>query len=85
MWDKVITQIDALQRRIRPANALLQNYVVEETAGNNETNKYEMWRMFYSTLDHVVNEINFPFSQRNSKLCCYLCALTENINLLDVG
>ena len=65
IWNEVITQIDAPSKRIRRADALLQNYVVEETTGNNEINEHEMRRSFCSTSDHVVNEMNCCFSQRN--------------------
>ena len=36
IWDEVFIQIDAHSRRTRRDNTLLQDYVVEETTGNNE-------------------------------------------------
>ena len=58
IWDEVVTQIDGHSRRTRRDNTLLQAYVVEETTGNNKMNKDEMRRLFYSTLDQVINEID---------------------------
>ena len=55
MWDEVITQVDAYTKRTRRDHTLLQNYVVEETTVNNETNKDEMQRLFYSTLGQDFN------------------------------
>ena len=54
IWDEIVTQIDAHSRRTRHDNTLLQDYVVEEATGNNEMNKEEMQRLFYSTLDQVI-------------------------------
>ena len=54
--DEMVTQIDAHSRQTRHDNALLQDYVVEEITRNNEMNKDEMQRLFYSTFDQVINE-----------------------------
>ena len=42
IWNEVVTQSDALSRRIRRDNTLLQDYVVEETTKNNEMNTDEI-------------------------------------------
>ena len=48
-------------------------------------NKDEMWRLFYSTLDQVINEINVRFNHQNTKLYAAVSALqSENSNFLDV-
>ena len=64
---------------------LLQYYVVEETTGNNEINKDEIRKVFYSTLDQVINDIDVRFSHQNTKLYATVCALQpENSNFLHV-
>ena len=68
IWNEAITQIDAHSRRTRRDNTLLQDYVVEEITGNNAINMDEMQRLFYSTLDQVINEIDVRFSYQNTKL-----------------
>ena len=65
-WDEVVTQIDAHSRRTRRDNKLLQDYIVEETTRNNEINKDKMWRLFYCTLDQVINEIDVRFSHQST-------------------
>ena len=35
VWDKVVTQIDIHLKQTQHDNTLLQDYVVEETTGNN--------------------------------------------------
>ena len=58
---------------------------MKETTGNNEINKDEMRRLFSSTLDQVINDINVRFSHQNTKLYATVSALqSENINFLDV-
>ena len=85
IWDEVVTQIDALSRRALRDNTLLQDYVVEEITGNNEMKKDEMQRLFYSTLNQVINEIDMRFSHQNTKLNAAVSALKfENINFLDL-
>ena len=61
VWDEVVTKIDAHLRRTRRDNTLLQAYVVKKTTRNNEMNKGEMPRLFYSTLDQVINKIRCAF------------------------
>ena len=61
--DKVITQIEAVSRRKRRADELLQDRVVVETKGNNQINKQETGRLFYSSLDYDFNEIKLRFCQ----------------------
>ena len=81
--DEVVIQIDAHSRR--RDNALLQEYVVEETTGNSEMNKDEMRRLFYSTLNQVISKIDARFSYQNTRLYAAVFALQpENINFLDV-
>ena len=66
-------------------STLLQDYVVEETAGNNEMTEDEMRRLFYSTLNQIINEIDVRFSHQNSKLYAAVSAFQpENSNFLDV-
>ena len=85
MWDKVVTHIDTHSRRTRLDNTLLQDYAVKETTGNNQINKEEMWRSFYSTLDQIIYEIDLRFFHQNTKLYAAVSALQpENSNLLDV-
>ena len=85
IWDEVVTEIDAHSSRTRRNNTLLQDWVVEETTGDNEINEDEMRRLFYSTLDQVINEINVRFSHQNAKLYAAVFALQhENSNFLDV-
>ena len=85
IWDEIVAQIDAHSRQTRRDNTLLQDYVVEETIGNNEINKDEMRRLFYSTLDQVINEIDVRFSHQNTKLYAAICALQpKNSNVLDI-
>ena len=83
--DEVVTQIDAHSRRTRRDNTSLHDCVVEETTKNNEMNKDEMRRLFYSTLDQVINEIDVRFSHQNTKLCIAISALLpDNSNFLEV-
>ena len=64
---------------------MLQDYVVEETTGNDEINKEEMWRLFHSTLDQVINEIDVRFCHQNTKLYAAVSALLhEKSNFLVV-
>ena len=59
--------------------------VVEETTGNNEMNKDKMQRLFYSTLDQVIKEIDKSFSHQNTKLYAAVSVLQlKNSNFLDV-
>ena len=84
IWDEVVTQIDAYSRRTRYDNTLQQDYIVEETTGNNEMNKHEMRRLSYSPLDQVIHKIKVRFSHQNTKLHAAVSALQpENINFLD--
>ena len=83
--DEVVTQFDAHSRRTRCDNTLLQDYEVEKTTGNNKRNKDERGRLFYSTLNRVINEINERFSHQNTKIYAAVSALQpENSNFLDV-
>ena len=80
----LLLKLMLFSRQTRRDNTLLQNYVVE-TTGNNEMNKDEMRRFFYSTLDQVINEIDASFSHHNTKLYAAVSALQpENSNFLDV-
>ena len=64
---------------------MLQDSVIEETTGNSEINKDEMQRLFYSTLDQAINEIDIRFCHQNTKLCTVVSALKpEDSNFLDV-
>ena len=48
-------------------------------------NEDEMRRLFFSTLDQVINEIDERFSHQNTKLHATVSALQpENINYMDV-
>ena len=85
IWDEVVNLIDAHSRRTRRDNTFLQDYIVEETTGNNEMNKDEMRRIFYSILNQVINKIDVHFSRQNTKLHAAVFALQpENCNFLDV-
>ena len=85
IWDEIVTQIDAHSRRTRRDNRLLLDYVLNETTGNNEMNKDEMRRLFYSTLDRVISEIDVRFSPQNTKLHAAVLALQpENSKFWDV-
>ena len=85
IWDEVVTEIDAHSSRTRRNNTLLQDWVVEKTTGDNEINEDEMRKLFYSTLDQVINEINVRFSHQNTKLYAAASAVQhENSNFLDV-
>ena len=75
IWNEVFTQINAYSRRTRRDNTLLQDYVVEETTGNNEMNKDKMPRLFYITLDQVISEIDVRFCYQNTKLYAAVSAL----------
>ena len=82
--DVVVTQTDAHSRRTRRDNTLLQDYVVEDTTGNNKMNKSEMRRLFHSTMDQVINVIDVHFSHQNIKLYAAISALQpKNSNFLD--
>ena len=64
---------------------MIQDHVVEETTGYNKMNKDEMRRLFYSTLDQVINKIDVSFSQQNRKLYAAISALQpKTSNFLDV-
>ena len=76
--DEVVTQVDAHLRRTRRDNTLLQDYVVEETIGNKEMNKDEMWRLFFSTLDQVI------VNQSSLKQTCTLAIKIQNYMLLSL-
>ena len=78
--DEVVTQIDAHSRRTRRDNTLLQDYVVEETTGNNKMNQDEMQKLFYSTLDQVINKIDVHFWHENTKLYAAVSALQPEEN-----
>ena len=85
IWDEIVTQIDAYSRRTRCNNALMQNYVVEETTGSNEMNKDEMRKLFHSTLHQIINQISLRFSHQNTKPYAAVSALQlENNYFLDV-
>ena len=43
------------------------DYIVEQATRNNKILIHETERLFYSTLDHIVREINVRVNQRNSK------------------
>ena len=75
IWDELVTQIDAHSRRTRRDNTLLRDYVVEETTENNKMNEEEILRLFYSTLDQIINEIDVRFCHQNTKLCAAVSAL----------
>ena len=63
---------------------MLQDYV-EGTTRAIETNEDEMQRLFYNTLDQVINEIDEHFSHKNTELYAAISALQlENSNFLDV-
>ena len=68
IWNEVVTQIDTHSRRIRRDNTLLQNYVVEETTGNNEMNKDEIQRLFSRTSNQLINKMEMRFSHQNTKI-----------------
>ena len=83
-WDEVFTPIDGHSSRTRPDNTLLQEYVVEGTIANNDINK-ELRRLFYSTLDQLINEIDVRFSHQNTKLYAAVSTFQpENSKFLDV-
>ena len=64
---------------------LPKDHVVEKTTGNNKMNKNEMGRLFYSTLDQVINEIDVRFSHQNTKLYAAVSALQpENSHFFDI-
>ena len=45
----------------------------------------EMWRLFYGTLDQVINKIEVPFSYQNTNLYAAVSApQPKNSNFLDV-
>ena len=84
IWDEVVSQIDAYSKRRRRDNTLLLDYVVEETTGNDEMNKDETRRLFYSTLDQVINDMDVRFSHQNTKVYAAVSAFQpENSNFLD--
>ena len=58
IWDEVIIHIDRPEYDMLHANVLLQDYVVQETAENNEVNKHEMQRLFCRTMDEVATKTN---------------------------
>ncbi|CAK6968940.1 unnamed protein product%2C partial [Scomber scombrus] len=77
------------QKRKRTVNKSLQEYLVEETVGQQQgdTDEWdtEMQRLFYSTLDAVGEEIRKHFSERNSELMIALQSLDPNSEtFLDV-
>ena len=81
----VVTQIDAHSKQTRRDNAILQDYVVEETTRNNKMNKDKMRRLFHSASNQVISKIDVHFSYQNTKLYGAVSALQpENINFLDV-
>ena len=83
IWDEVVTQIDTHSRQTRRDSTLLQNYVVEETIGNDKMNEDKMRRLFYSTFDQVIDDIDLRFSRQNTKLYAAVSALQpENSNFL---
>ena len=85
VWDEFVTQIDAHSEQTRRDIRLLRYYVVEETTGNNEMNKDKIRRIFYTTLDKVINETDVRFSHQNTELYADVSALLpEKNNFLDV-
>ncbi|GAA6096617.1 uncharacterized protein LOC121563043 [Tachysurus ichikawai] len=76
LWDTVTAKTADTPaipaKRSRQLNKNLSVYVVEETTGVNSNDKTELRRLYFSALDHVLDEMETRFSERNSKLAAAL-------------
>lgn len=88
LWNKANdahTSTPAPPKRRRTMHKNLEQFVVLETTGqNNDNDKTELQRVFYSAIDTVLGEIAQRFSERNTQLARSLAALNpENGTFLD--
>ncbi|KAJ4938373.1 hypothetical protein JOQ06_002993 [Pogonophryne albipinna] len=73
-----------VHKRRRRANPTMDGYVVEGTKGHRYNDKTELQRLYYSTIDSVLGEMDQRFSERNSQLAKSLAALNpESDPFLD--
>ncbi len=91
VWEKATAAADALPKSTTPkrrctGNKNMDDYLVEETTtGQREDDiETELKRMYYSTVDSVVGEMDQRFGKRNSHLYRALAALDpESDSFLD--
>ncbi len=71
----------------RKTNTNMDEYVVVGTAGQRDDDpRNELWRLYYSTTDSVLGEMDYRFSERNSQLASVLVALNpESTTFLDIS
>ncbi|CAM4556543.1 unnamed protein product [Leuciscus chuanchicus] len=90
LWSTATNNNEPIEpsKRRRVMNRNLEEYVLEESVGQNDTNnddKSELKRLFFSAIDAVLGEMDVRFSERNGKLISALEALDpENKSFLDV-
>lgn len=90
LWSTATNNNEPIQpsKRRRVMNRNLEEYILEESVGQNDTNnddKSELKRLFFSAINAVLGEMDVRFSERNGKLISALEALDpENKSFLDV-
>jgi len=76
--------LPALLRDPKCPNPTMDGYVVEGTTGHRDNDKTELQRLYYSTIDSVLGEMDQRFSECNSQLAKSLAALNpESDTFLD--
>lgn len=87
LWNAATNNNETSQpnKRRRTMNRNLEQYVVEESVGQNDTNnKTELKRLYFGAIDTVLGEMEVRFSERNGKLITALAALDpEDESFLD--
>ncbi|KAI2645227.1 Zinc finger MYM-type protein 1 [Labeo rohita] len=87
VWEKARAAANALPKsttpkRRRTGNKNMDDYLVEETTGQREDDvETELKRLYYSTVDSVVGEMDQRFSEQNSHLYRALAVLDPESDL----
>uniref|UniRef100_A0A3B1J476 DUF4371 domain-containing protein n=1 Tax=Astyanax mexicanus TaxID=7994 RepID=A0A3B1J476_ASTMX len=87
LWVNCGSTEPAPPKRKRVVATSLQQYVVEGSLGQHEdNNEQECKRLYFSTIDSVLGEMDARFNERNSQLMDGLSALDPGSpNFMDVG
>ncbi|KAI2658679.1 Zinc finger MYM-type protein 1 [Labeo rohita] len=91
LWAESIKSSDdavpTAPKRQRQASKSLQDYIVNESVGQRESNiEQECKRLFFNIIDSILGEMSVRFSERNSQYMSALDALDPGSkNFLDAG
>ncbi|RXN28005.1 zinc finger MYM-type 1-like protein [Labeo rohita] len=91
LWAESIKSSDdavpTAPKRQRQASKSLQDYIVNESVGQRESNiEQECKRLFFNIIDSILGEMSVRFSERNSQYMSALDALDPGTkNFLDAG